>query len=1187
MSAADRLSALLGTSAPAVPPLVFDFGTTKPAASYSPPSAVSRASASSWSTTPRASPFAHLFAPKGSSEKPPRPTSSRAERTASASSSASLFAEFGVSAPRATQRTSSEVDPTASPERLGDALERVQLEQVLQATWSPTAAAQKPVRPSSSRAESPLAPSPLARTSSPLAPAPALLAQAPSLLAQATSYQAPAPAPARRPAVATAGTVAAVFAEPGSLGLSFISAADDLSPRVNDIVPGTQASRHTQITRGMVLVAVAGESVRSRRYEDCIDLIRFAKRPLELQFEHEPAPKPADQVWYSDTMEGKGMYAPTDVLVQRPLSPRPLSPQALSPRKTQLIDFDVVTQPVAGTPAQHAWRPARRELGSSPQSDAHVPRRAFGDLSAADPDLTPRREPQSLPQPLPQPLSQPPPQKEPGPLERILLGLAPSPEPEPEPSYEYAAATLSPKAAHTRQTTAAVSPQPLTTLGRRAAANSARQPMDLSPVASSLSSSRDASLAASSVSVASPITSLQYGSPGGLRSSRAWSRDTEISRYKSPIRMSKPVETHLIEFTVATSVGGASEVITPSGASEVIAPAAARNSQLSDYGTKGLSPAKCKAHGADGFVERASPHQLEHQERARQAEPHAAQPVDVRVVDHDRPLALAADLEAEAKAEAKAEAEPAEVELEMMSPLVVQEPTLSKDCTPEKEEEASTENPGLESPSLSAGDIKAHLDLAFPEPLEPPLEPGSAEAILARLNEHFPNEAPLLSEDLQEHLQEQSVQASRKRSVDSSGSATPESIRTTSQMATNWTHPTDLPTLVSGDADDGSWIDEEMLKLLRSVWTAAQDLVQSLDDPAAVRLAKGTEPDFRLFPGYDPLLETDLHKLVMEEMKQFEAVRTTILVKQRSFEERLVSGEIGEPIRERISEQRMAHERKRAVKQLPRQMELFTMALFAHRLKISALKERAVAAIAAREEAAERYSWEAGDYNRQLQEVREIISVTGRPETSGLFEEPSKNVLLLPSGVQAQSRLSPTPDDDQAEMQDCFAEFRQMMAGGKDTTVDAVFPSRLVSSKMSEAHCLLAAEAAHRCKTVLAAGELRLAAVHAATLLRTQRVVQTDAVLKAQVQLLDRLPALEASARQVLKDLRACADGQATDGEMLQQKVKVKEDEAVFAQALATHMKAQMELAGRLVSSPRCNGLLLICVRSCAALTVL
>ena len=74
--------------------------------------------------------------------------------------------------------------------------------------------------------------------------------------------------------------------------------------------------------------------------------------------------------------------------------------------------------------------------------------------------------------------------------------------------------------------------------------------------------------------------------------------------------------------------------------------------------------------------------------------------------------------------------------------------------------------------------------------------------------------------------------------------------------------------------------------------------------------------------------------------------------------------------------------------------------------------------------------------------------------------------------------------------------------------------------------------------------------------------MSTDAPLRAQIKLLDALPELEASARQVLAELRAGAN----DLEAVQ---KLKQDEAEFAESLRKHLEEQQRVVALLKPSGR------------------
>ena len=115
--------------------------------------------------------------------------------------------------------------------------------------------------------------------------------------------------------LALSSRVAATFSEPGPLGLGFHSASGGTktvrgpthtlpvtslaSPRsararcpqvLREVKPNSQAERHPELSVGMVLVEIQGESVTMLSYNDVIAKLKTAPRPVELVLEGAPAP---------------------------------------------------------------------------------------------------------------------------------------------------------------------------------------------------------------------------------------------------------------------------------------------------------------------------------------------------------------------------------------------------------------------------------------------------------------------------------------------------------------------------------------------------------------------------------------------------------------------------------------------------------------------------------------------------------------------------------------------------------------------------------------------------------------------------------------------------------------------------------------------------------------------------------
>ena len=224
----------------------------------------------------------------------------------------------------------------------------------------------------------------------------------------------------------------------------------------------------------------------------------------------------------------------------------------------------------------------------------------------------------------------------------------------------------------------------------------------------------------------------------------------------------------------------------------------------------------------------------------------------------------------------------------------------------------------------------------------------------------------------------------------------------------------------SGPAD---FFDEDMLESIRLLWSAARHVVLTLD--TARRPEQGKSPDSLadvLLRGrdegpadahFDDTLEDELHRLVTERTAQFEAVRATIELKLGAD-----VGADGLPRQGKdstsTSDQRLIQNRKRAVRELPRKMEMLTMALFAHRIQVSALRERVLAAVAYRMEIGRRAEQRVTRYSRELERVRTAVFDPVRPSARVLFPSSIRNATTT-SGTTQHHQDDKGDQGDQGE----------------------------------------------------------------------------------------------------------------------------------------------------------------------------
>ena len=85
-------------------------------------------------------------------------------------------------------------------------------------------------------------------------------------------------------ALKAAAATTVVFPEPGPLGIAFLCVAESQPPRINSIVPGSQAGGHAGLAPGLELVSVGERDSRQCGYDECLELIRRAGCPLRLEF---------------------------------------------------------------------------------------------------------------------------------------------------------------------------------------------------------------------------------------------------------------------------------------------------------------------------------------------------------------------------------------------------------------------------------------------------------------------------------------------------------------------------------------------------------------------------------------------------------------------------------------------------------------------------------------------------------------------------------------------------------------------------------------------------------------------------------------------------------------------------------------------------------------------------------------
>ena len=327
--------------------------------------------------------------------------------------------------------------------------------------------------------------------------------------------------------------------------------------------------------------------------------------------------------------------------------------------------------------------------------------------------------------------------------------------------------------------------------------------------------------------------------------------------------------------------------------------------------------------------------------------------------------------------------------------------------------------------------------------------------------------------------------------------------------------------------------DEEMLRSVRILWSCTQHIVRTFgtdavpettadNDLEGMLLQARDDGSERLASQFDDTLEQDLCNLVTEKMEQFEAVRATIELKLGA----------GSTINSNISGQQLIRNQQRAARELPRKMEMLTMALFAHRLKISTLRQRISAAISRRAEIGRHAHQRAALYDKELARIREALV-----NLPSCFSAPKEGRTINFSRAAAESHG---------------------MLQQPSASVEQVFPQSLISVKVSSAHGRLAAEVARRCCAVLAAGERQLSSLHSAALAEAERAVATEGPLRAQIKLLDELHKMEAVARQVLMELRKGS----TDADEVD---KLKADEAAFAESLKQHLDEQKQVAALLL----------------------
>ena len=79
--------------------------------------------------------------------------------------------------------------------------------------------------------------------------------------------------------------ISVTFAQPGPLGLSFVSAAGGTVVKLQTVKPGTQGATHRSLMPGLKLVSVQGQALAQLTYDEVIKKIKAAGRPLDLVFE--------------------------------------------------------------------------------------------------------------------------------------------------------------------------------------------------------------------------------------------------------------------------------------------------------------------------------------------------------------------------------------------------------------------------------------------------------------------------------------------------------------------------------------------------------------------------------------------------------------------------------------------------------------------------------------------------------------------------------------------------------------------------------------------------------------------------------------------------------------------------------------------------------------------------------------
>lgn len=339
------------------------------------------------------------------------------------------------------------------------------------------------------------------------------------------------------------------------------------------------------------------------------------------------------------------------------------------------------------------------------------------------------------------------------------------------------------------------------------------------------------------------------------------------------------------------------------------------------------------------------------------------------------------------------------------------------------------------------------------------------------------------------------------------------------------------------DAEEAEFFNEDFLQSIRVMWKCTQHLVHALRADAVPKAAtdkglaaillhckqskdagSGRQPASQ----FDETLEIDLCKLVTEKMEQFETVRATIELKLGA----------GSTEDSSISDKQRIRNQQRAARELPRKMEMLTMALFAHRLKISMLRERIVVAISRRAEIGRRLHQRVALYETELERIRAAT-------------------------VDLPLDFLVSAEHNTVEFSQVAAEFHEMLHQAEES-VEQLFPQSLTSVKVSSAHGRLAAEAASRCRAVLAAGERQLISLHSAALATAEKAVATDGPLRAQIRLLDDLQTMEALARQVLAELRK---GSSDPNEVQD----LKAAEAKFAESLKQHLLEQKDVVALLM----------------------